>query len=297
MTWKENLIKLYLYICEDKSIQNYLKSHRMSNNHTPEFTDEEVLTIYMFGIMQNLNKVEHIHKYIREHLKEWFPKLPSYQSFNYRLNNLYVVFELLIDSISGSVVPEILFQSEKVIDSMPVIVANNKRSSTACTANELCSKGFCSSKNMYYYGVKLHILGIVRAAQLPLPEKSWITPANENDLTVARSVFAGIYNSKVYADKIYADTDLNHTMSSEQNSIIITPIKKEKGQKFENAADNIYSALVSKVRQPIESLFNWLIEKTQIQIANKVRSPKGLLVHVWGKLATALFLLMDFFNS
>ena len=62
MEWKENLIKLYLYICEDKSIQNYLKSMRMSNNFTPEFTDEEVLTIYLFGVAQNLSKVKHIYQ-------------------------------------------------------------------------------------------------------------------------------------------------------------------------------------------------------------------------------------------
>jgi len=34
-------------------------------------------------------------------------------------------------------------------------------------------------------------------------------------------------------------------------------------------------------------LFNWLIEKTDIQTASKVRSTKGLLVHVFGKIAAA----------
>ena len=192
---------------------------------------------------------------------------------------------------------QIPIRSEKVIDTLPIIVANNKRSSTAKVAKELCSKGFCSSKNMYYYGVKLNTLGIVRPVKLPLPEKNWIVGAHENDLTAARPIFSGTYNCKIYADKIYADADLNQTMIHQQNSIIITPIKKGKGQKIEDAADNIFSTLVSKVRQPIESLFNWLNEKTQIQTANKVRSSKGLLVHIWGKFAAALLLLTGFFNS
>src|SRR5215210_3564054 len=89
------------------------------------------------------------------------------------------------------------------------------------------------------------------------------------------------------------DRDLNIAMQADQNSIILTPAKKEKGQKISDAADDIYSYLVSKVRQPIESLFNWLIEKTQIQFAQRVRSEKGLLVHVWGKFAGALFLLSN----
>jgi hypothetical protein len=58
------------------------------------------------------------------------------------------------------------------------------------------------------------------------------------------------------------------------------------------AADDLFSKAVSKVRQPIESLFNWLIVKTDIQRASKVRSTKGLLVHVFGKIAAAFIYLI-----
>ncbi len=137
---------------------------------------------------------------------------------------------------------------------------------------------------MYYYGLKLHVTCIVQPFELPMPEASWITAAGENDLTVARPVFGCMSNCKIYADKIYADRDLNIAMQANQNSIILTPVKKEKVQQILDAADDIYSYLVSKVRQPIESLFNWLIETTQIQYAQRVRSEKGLPVHVWGNL-------------
>ncbi len=63
MTWKENLIKLYFYICEDKDVQKYLSGMRMSNNQTVVFTDEEVMTVYIFGITQNFSKSKHIYKY------------------------------------------------------------------------------------------------------------------------------------------------------------------------------------------------------------------------------------------
>ena len=43
---------------------------------------------------------------------------------------------------------------------------------------------------------------------------------------------------------------------------------------------------------PIESLFNGLEEKTGIQRASKVRSYNGLLVHVFGRLAAAMWLLL-----
>ena len=74
---------------------------------------------------------------------------------------------------------------------------------------------------------------------------------------------------------------------------IFTPVKKEKGQKFLDAADQLLSTAISKIRQPIESLNNWIQEKTSIQIASKVRSSNGLLVHVFGRLATAMYILVQ----
>jgi hypothetical protein len=62
-------------------------------------------------------------------------------------------------------------------------------------------------------------------------------------------------------------------------------------------AEEILSTAVSRVRQPIESLFNWIEEKTGIQTASKVRSTQGLLVHVFGKLAAAMLMLTLAFNS
>ena len=83
-------------------------------------------------------------------------------------------------------------------------------------------------------------------------------------------------------------------MIEKQNSIILTRVKKEKGQVLRDAADDLFSTAVSRIRQPIEAFFNWLIEKTQIQRANRVRSEKGLLVHIWGKYSAALLLLTKF---
>ena len=81
---------------------------------------------------------------------------------------------------------------------------------------------------------------------------------------------------------------------------MLTPVKMVVGmtdrlKQFSKAADDLWSKAVSAVRQPIESLFNWLIEKTDIQRASKVRSTKGLLVHLFGKLAAA-FLSVYLFN-
>jgi hypothetical protein len=92
-----------------------------------------------------------------------------------------------------------------------------------------------------------------------------------------------LHDTSVYADKTYVSKALKQLLE-EQGTSLNTPAKKEKG-KIINMADEILSSSVSRIRQPIESLFSWIDEKTGIQTASKVRSTQGLLVHVYGKLA------------
>ncbi|MCP3930056.1 MAG: hypothetical protein GY705_13260 [Bacteroidetes bacterium] len=62
----------------------------------------------------------------------------------------------------------------------------------------------------------------------------------------------------------------------------------EKGQKKLSFYEDLFSTAVSQVRQPIESFFNWIIEKVAIQKASKVRSVEGLMLHLYGRFAAAM---------
>ncbi len=53
------------------------------------FTDQEVLTIYIFGMFQKRFIVKDIYGYTVNHWQDWFPNMPSYQAYNYQLNQLY----------------------------------------------------------------------------------------------------------------------------------------------------------------------------------------------------------------
>ena len=83
-----------------------------------------------------------------------------------------------------------------------------------------------------------------------------------------------------------------HLGHTKQNIEIVTPVKLRKGQEFLDSADALFSTAVSRARQAIESFFNWIQQKTQIQTASKVRSTKGLLAHIFAKLAAACFMLV-----
>jgi hypothetical protein len=212
------------------------------------------------------------------------------------LNELSGCFEVLAGSVNRYAllhdISLLQWSSEKVIDSLPIVVSRSNNY-TACVASHLCNKGYCASKNMYYYGARLHVSAMVRPLHMPLPQVSWITGAEDNDLTAARPWLEQLSNCTMYADKIYGDQPMNTMLQTRQNATVITPVKKKVKQQFTDAAADLFSTAVSRVRQPIESLFSRIIEKTNIQAAQRVRSEKGLLVHVWGKFATALFLLTN----
>lgn len=178
-----------------------------------------------------------------------------------------------------------------LIDSLPIMLCSGKRRGKV--APELSEKSYCATKGIYYFGLKLHALAFQRKGKLPVPEILALTSAAENDLEAFRSLMPTPLNRKIFGDKAYADDDLQKNLAKNANSCMITPVKLVKGEdtstrQFKKAADDLFSTAVSSVRQPIESFFNWMIEKTNIQNASKVRCIKGLILHAFGAIAAAL---------
>jgi len=260
---------------------------RLSNNFRPKFTDEECITAYIFGIAEGKFEVSAVYRFIKDYWSDWFPDLPSYQKFSKRINYLAPVFATL----SGLLISESAVDDSHIdhlMDSMPIVVANSQRSGKAKAAQDLCDKGYCASKKMYYYGVKLHVLGQKQYQTLPAVRMACIGRASENDITVAKSWIRPVANMDIYADKIYADKTWSEELAL-RNVRVFTPIKKKKGQKFLDSADALYSAAVSRTRQAIESFFNWVQQKTHIQSASKVRSSNGLIAFIFARIAMLAF--------
>ena len=79
--WQTNLIKLYCTVCDNSSAIEAVMQ-RQSNNFRPQFTDEKCITVYLRGISQRRFEQKTIYDYTKNHLLDWFPKLPSYQAFS-----------------------------------------------------------------------------------------------------------------------------------------------------------------------------------------------------------------------
>lgn len=299
MITKDNkckLIEIYFYVC--KKYEQDLKycCQRFSNNNQPEFTDQEAMTIYLYTVHQEERfRCKQIYRFADNYLRSWFPKLPSYEAFNNRINRLSGAFSQLVNPLLSEFVPQGCSSEISLLDSMPIITCSGKRAGKV--APELTDKGYCSTKGIYYYGSKLHALAFHHKGHLPFPEELLLTPASENDLNVFKQAWSNIENRTFFGDKIYYNNEFFSELTSSKNSVMLTPVKGVKGQSekekhFDKAANDLFSTAVSRVRQPIESLFNWLIEKSDFQRASKVRSTKGLIAHVFGKIAAAFIYLI-----
>lgn len=286
------LIQLYYYICHCYDTQRCLHFQRMSNNYSPLFTDQEVITLYLFGILQRRFTIKDGYDYILNHWLDWFPHLPSYQAYNKRLNEVYWQFEVITQQLMKHLSYSDCYANISLADSLPIILS--KRPYPAKVALQVADKGYCSTKNLYYHGLKLHFLGADCYQSMPQAQYIGFSQASANDLAVLKPMLSQLFDCKVIGDKIYASQELNEQLKP-QGVELITAVKLKKGQKYLEAADKLFSRYVSSVRQPVEAFFHWLNEKTAIQTASKVRSEKGLWVHCFGRLTAALFILV--FNS
>ncbi len=214
--------------------------------------------------------------------KGWFPRLPGYGAYVQRLNRLADCFPALVERFceTGEAA-----SFAGLADSLPVILARQGRRFHAKVAPELANSGYCLSKKLYYQGVKIHWVGDRRPGTLPSPRFIGLAPAGLNDGPALAQVAPALPYQERYADQAY-----DYLKRREELPFtVLTPVKTHQGQAHLDAADAWLSRAVSQVRQPVESIFTWIVEKTGIEMASKVRSYQGLLVPVFGRLAAAMF--------
>jgi hypothetical protein len=72
------LIAIYLYICQLHDNELKHLSQRYSNNDEAEFTDQEIMAIYIYAMQQEQRfRISQIHAFADDYLRSWFPALPS----------------------------------------------------------------------------------------------------------------------------------------------------------------------------------------------------------------------------
>ncbi|SFN06105.1 hypothetical protein [Nitrosomonas communis] len=96
MNWQDRLITIYLYVCKHYQQNLWVHSQRMSNDADLSFSDEEVITIYLFAVADKHREIKGMYEYVDHHLRVWFVRLPSYVAYVQRLNQVADVFAPLL---------------------------------------------------------------------------------------------------------------------------------------------------------------------------------------------------------
>jgi len=285
------LIQLYVLVCELYDMRRSACFQRLSNNANPNgITDQELITIYIFGHLHGQFEKKAIHSFIQTYWLEYFPKLPAYQTFVARLNRLEPTFQALGAELQARLRSAPAPEIDQVIDSFPVMLARGGHAYTAKVARETADVGFCASKKQFFHGVRLHTIAQRRSGQLPCPLQIWLREGSCNDLRSVKEQAPELLTTTLLGDKAYADAEFREQLAT-QGSTLRTPQRKPKGKEL-TQGEKYYNRCVSRLRQSIESLFNWFNAKTGLQDASKVRSDDALKVHCFGKLTVAYLLLV-----
>lgn len=287
------LIELYCAIChhsQDSRIAE--KMQHGSNNKSAQFTDVELMTAYLWGAQQGLLTRKSIYNFIRTYHLGEFQKLPSYQAFCRRLNRLAAAFAALAEVLFEQKLASSEPTHGYVLDSCPVMVSVGSRSNTAKTARDLCNLTRNLTKNLWYHGVKLHVLRSCGRASFPSPAPyRSAKPVSATCGLQSRSIWTAHRSQTAGSMQIVP-------ISTQNGDPICKPSgtsrssRREKRKKYDVlVSEDAVSTRISALRQPIEVFFNWLQAKTHIQSASHVRSCAGLLFHIFSSLAFAALLL------
>jgi len=152
MDWQEKLIVLFVYISKHYEDHLWTYTQRLSPNASPEFSDSEVITIYLWGVLRGYQTVKESHEYIKDHLLEWFPKLPQYATYIQRLNRLSEVFVPLIGQIQLDFPQMKEMELIRLIDSMPIMMAKGRVAAGNCSKRVCKQRIQCYKKNILLWG-------------------------------------------------------------------------------------------------------------------------------------------------
>ena len=113
---------------------------------------------------------------------------------------------------------------------MPIIMAQRGCRFHAKVAPEIATKnGYCATKKLHYYGVKLHVIASQQPGALPVPTGLGLTDAGMHDRKAFEQIIPCLPSKMLtcYADKAYQVQA--EPIHQEWHVTLLTPVKKEKG--------------------------------------------------------------------
>ena len=207
--------------------------------HTRGLSGSEVLTILIYYHYSKFTCLKHYYLIkVQRELKEYFPKIPSYNRFVERIKEVPILAALYLKYKKA------LYQGSGYIDSAPLEVCGKKRVNSHKVFKLEARLG--KSSKGWFYGFKLHLICDFMGNIISCK----VTPGSANDLKVGFDMLKK-FKGKIYADKGYIGKQ-EFLLLLEQGLILITGIKKN----MKNRLLEMWDKILLKKRSLIESVFN-----------------------------------------
>jgi hypothetical protein len=195
--------------------------------------------------------------------------------YNRRKRRLFGLIESIRQSIASKFNE---FENYFIVDSMPIEVCKNSRSSRSkiCKENveSIPDKGYCASQKSYYYGYKLHGICSVSGVFHSLD----ITPASVHDIRYLQDIQQQMKDCVLLGDMGYLSTEYQLNLFEKASIKLETP--KRKNQHDYCPQPYIFR----KSRKRIETLFSQLCGQFMIRI-NYAKTFDGFKTRIISKIA------------
>jgi hypothetical protein len=122
-----------------------------------------------------------------------------------RINHLSEVFRHLSNFLLTGFCPDDCDMNARLIEYLPIITCSDQLK--PAVSKEISNKGYCTTKRMYYYCLRLHDLAYYKPDHIPFPGNIMITPSSENDLNVHIDYRSNILNRTFYSDNSCKDIE------------------------------------------------------------------------------------------
>lgn len=270
----ESLLVIVFVLVDDwyKSSKKSLKSK--SPGVKPEMSKSEIMTLALMMDYLPFPVLSQYLGFIRANYGKWFPNLLEPSQFNRRLRKLGAEIEIL----RRMWVQQLGSGDEKsfMIDTKPIPVVGYRRSKKHSDFDGSASYGYCAARKMKYFGYKLVVLSTL--GRIPVADE--LVPANTDERKAVEGVLQMVRGSDIYGDKGFIGQHWQSEVTLSTGNRIWTIQRENQHQKVSPDLKR----LISKVRQPIEGVFN--------EIQNTGRNPERLLNKTVQGLATHMAIKM-----
>lgn len=253
---KEHLTILYVTVADFFDTHPAWREWRRSN-HTPEFTDSEVLTIALMQGYFRTDTLKRTFLLVRANDPQAFPKCCTYKQWLQRLNRLSGHLGVMVDELAQDHATGAQFY---LLDAQPVPVCHPIRHCRVALLRE-AGAYFGKTSKGWFFGFKLHLL--VTASGLIID--AILTPGNWDDRDAATALVQTVSPGSVcLGDRGYRRPALQDELVEEDGVLLLTRAEADKAQQ----------ALLCSVRERVETTFSQLWSRFATRVFS--RSWQGL---------------------